>query len=143
VIHVVTVITAKGENTMTSIAEETETAQAEATGEQPKGTKKAHVGKRARHVAPKKAKAGKKATPAKKAPRGAKKAAGARDGSKTATILEMLKRPGGATAKELRKATGWQPHSLRGFISGTLGKKMGLTVASTKGEDGERTYSVK
>jgi hypothetical protein len=55
----------------------------------------------------------------------------------------MLKRPGGATAKELLKATGWQPHSLRGFISGTLGKKMGLTVASTKGEDGERSYSVK
>jgi hypothetical protein len=32
---------------------------------------------------------------------------------------------------------------LRGFISGTLGKKMGLAVASTKGEDGERTYSIK
>ena len=99
--------------------------------------------KRARNVAPKKAKSGKKATPAKKAPQGAKKATGARDGSKTATILEMLKRPGGATAKELLKATGWQPHSLRGFISGTLGKKMGLAVTSTKGEDGERSYSVK
>ena len=41
------------------------------------------------------------------------------------------------------KATGWQPHSVRGFLSGTVGKKMGLTVKSTKGEDGERTYSVK
>ena len=90
-----------------------------------------------------KAKAGKKATPAKKAPKSAKKATGARDGSKTATILEMLKRHGGATAQELLKATGWQPHSLRGFISGTLGKKMGLTVESSKAEDGERTYSVK
>jgi hypothetical protein len=142
VIHVVTVITAKGDH-MTSITEETETAQAEAASEQPKGTKKAHVGKRARHVAPKKAKSGKKAAPAKKAPKGAKKAGSARDGSKTATILEMLKRTGGATAKELLKATGWQPHSLRGFISGTLGKKMGLTVVSTKSEDGERSYSIK
>ena len=95
------------------------------------------------HVASKKGKAGKQGTPAKKAPKGAKKAPGARDGSKTATILEMLKRPDGATAKELLKATGWQPHSLRGFISGTLGKKMGLAVTSTKGEDGERSYSVK
>ena len=96
-----------------------------------------------RNVAPKKAKAGKKAAPAKKAPKSAKKATGARDGTKTATILEMLKQLGGATAKELLKATGWQAHSLRGFISGTLGKKMGLTVDSAKGEDGEYTYSVK
>jgi len=128
---------------MTSIAEETETAQAEAASEQPKGTKKASVAKRARHVAPKKAKSANKATAAKKAPKGAKKATGARDGSKTATILEMLKRSGGATAKELLKATGWQPHSLRGFLSGTVGKKLGLNVASVKGEDGERSYSVK
>lgn len=41
------------------------------------------------------------------------------------------------------KATGWQPHSVRGFLSGTVGKKLGLTVTSTKGEDGERSYSVK
>ncbi len=128
---------------MTSIAEETGTAQAQTAGEQPKGAQRANVGKRARNVAPKKAKAGKKATPAKKAPKGAKKAGAARDGSKTATILEMLKRTGGATAKELLKATGWQPHSLRGFLSGTVGKKLGLTVVSTKGEDGERAYSVK
>jgi hypothetical protein len=41
------------------------------------------------------------------------------------------------------KATGWQPHSVRGFLSGTVGKKMGLAVSSAKGEDGERAYSVK
>jgi hypothetical protein len=40
------------------------------------------------------------------------------------------------------KATGWQTHSVRGFISGTLGKKMGLTVYSAKGEDGERRYTL-
>jgi hypothetical protein len=141
VIDVVTVIAAKGENMKT--IEETETAAAETANEPPKGTKKAVLAKRAANVAPKKAKSGKKATPAKKPAKGVKKAPGARDGSKTATILEMLKRPGGATAKELLKATGWQPHSLRGFLSGTVGKKLGLTVVSAKGEDGERSYSVK
>ena len=40
------------------------------------------------------------------------------------------------------KATGWQAHSVRGFLSGALGKKMGLTVTSTKAEDGERRYSI-
>ena len=88
------------------------------------------------HPPPAKGKAEKKATPKKKAPRSARK--DAREGSKTAAILDLLKRPNGATAKELLKATGWQPHSLRGFISGTLGKKMGLTVTSTKGEDGRQ-----
>ena len=67
----------------------------------------------------------------------------ARDGSKTAKILDLLNRPGGATAKELMKATGWQPHSVRGFISGTVSRKMKLTVVSTKAEDGERNYSIK
>ena len=66
----------------------------------------------------------------------------ARDGSKTAKILDLLKRPGGATSKDLMKATGWLPHSVRGFLSGTVRKKLGLTVTSTKGENGERTYSV-
>jgi hypothetical protein len=127
---------------MTSITEQTETAQPEANAAA-KPTKKARVAPRRANVAPKKAKSGKKASPAKKAPKGAKKAKGARDGSKAAKILDLLKRPGGATSKELQKASGWQPHSVRGFLSGTVGKKMGLTVTSTKGEDGERSYSVK
>jgi len=125
-----------------------------ATAEESKPTKKARSGARGAHVAPKKGKASKKASPAKKAPKTAPKAKaarpgkaakekGAREGSKTQTILELLKRPGGVTAKELMKATGWQPHSVRGFLSGTVGKKMELTVTSTKGEDGERSYSVK
>ena len=53
-----------------------------------------------------------------------------------------MKREGGVTAKELMSVTGWQAHSVRGFISGTLGKKMGLTVISTKRENGERTYTI-
>jgi len=142
VIHVFTaVITAKGEN-MIANTEQTETAPASVAAE-PKATKTARVAKRGAHVAPKKGKPGKKATPAKKAPKSAKKGSSARDGSKAAKILELLKRPGGATSKELMKATGWQPHSVRGFLSGTVGKKMGLTVTSTKGEDGERRYSTK
>ena len=115
--------------------EQTETAP------ETKATKKATAGTRRANVAPAKAKAGKKAAPKKKAPRSAR--IDVREGSKTATILEMLKRPEGATAKELLKATSWQPHSLRGFLSGTVGKKMGLTVISTKGQDGERSYTVK
>lgn len=127
----------------TSTAEETGNAQAPAAGEKPKPTKKARVAPRGAHVAPKKGKSSKKATPAKNAPKGAKKANAAREGSKTNKVLELLKRSGGVTTKELMKVTGWQPHSVRGFLSGTIGKKMGLTVTSTKSEDGERTYSIK
>jgi hypothetical protein len=126
---------------MTSITEEA--GAATATAAQPKATKKARVAPRRAHVAPKKGKAGKKASPPKKAPKGGKKAGSARDGSKAAKILDLLKRPEGATLAAIMKATSWQPHSVRGFISGTLGKKMGLNVVSTKTEDGERTYSIK
>ena len=132
----------KGENIMISTAEALETALAP-VAEAPKATPKASRAQPARNVAPKKGKSGKKASPAKKAPKSAKKATGARDGSKAAKVLELLKRPGGATAKELMKATGWQPHSVRGFLSGTVSKKMGLPVTSTKADDGERTYSIK
>jgi hypothetical protein len=149
VIHVVTVITAKGEIKMTELIAETTTAQAPAGSGQPKATKKVRVAPQRANVAPKKGKAAKNTSPAKKAQKGIKPAKApkaesrVRQGTKTETVLELLKRPGGVTAKELMKATGWQPHSVRGFLSGTVGKKMGLAVTSTKGEDGERTYSVK
>jgi len=127
---------------MTSTTEETGAIQATATGAQPKATKKPRVAARRAHVAPQKSKARKKAKAAKKAPKGGKKAGAARDGSKAAKILDLLKRPEGATLKGLMKATDWQAHSVRGFLSGTIGKTMGLKVASTKTEDGERTYSI-
>ena len=66
----------------------------------------------------------------------------AREGSKKAEVLALMRRKNGATLPEIMKATGWQAHSVRGFISGALGKKMGLTVESTKGKDGERTYRI-
>jgi len=62
------------------------------------------------------------------------------EGSKKATVLALLRRAQGATLGELMKATGWQAHSVRGFLSGAVGKKMGLTVESAKRDDGERLY---
>ena len=68
---------------------------------------------------------------------------GLREGSKTETILGLLKRPDGATLKAIMNATGWQAHSVRGFVSGALGRKMGLVVVSIKTGNGERNYSIK
>jgi hypothetical protein len=149
VIHVIAVITAKGERTMNGIPAETANTEAGARAEQPKPAKKPRSAAQKAHVAPSRASSGNKATPAKKATQGAKsaklpkRATGARQGSKTAKVLDLLKRSGGATLKELMKATGWQAQSVRGFMSGALGKKMGLAVTSTKAEDEERRYSVK
>jgi len=64
----------------------------------------------------------------------------ARDGSKKAKILALLERKEGSTLAQMMKATGWQKHSVRGFLSGALGKKMGLTITNTKSEDGDRVY---
>src|SRR6266705_1434405 len=128
---------------ITSSREENGTAQAPSGAEKPKAGTKARVAAKRAHVAPKKAKSATKAKAPKKAPQGHKKAAGARDGSKTAKVLGLLKRPNGVTLKELMKNTDWQAHSVRGFLSGTVGKKMGLTVTSNKSEDGERSYAIK
>jgi Protein of unknown function (DUF3489) len=150
VIHVLTaVITAKGESKMTSTSEEQTTLAASGPAQEPKPATKPSLAQRKPRVAPAPTKSGKKTTPAKKAPKGAKAAkpakteSGARHGSKTEQVLELLKRPEGATLQNLMKATGWQAHSVRGFISGTIGKKMGLTVVSNKTESGERRYSIK
>ena len=65
-----------------------------------------------------------------------------RAGSKRSRILELLRRPGGASMQELSAGTGWQTHSVRGFISGVLGKQMGLTVISSEQADGQKRYSI-
>jgi Protein of unknown function (DUF3489) len=65
-----------------------------------------------------------------------------RAGSKQALLVGLLRRKEGATIGEAVKATGWQPHSVRGAISGTLKKKLGLAVTSEKVEDRGRVYRV-
>ena len=62
--------------------------------------------------------------------------------SKGEKILRLLQRNTGATIAELAKATGWQEHSVRGFMSGTLKKKQGLEISSSKEVDKDRRYSV-
>jgi len=58
------------------------------------------------------------------------------DASKKAVVISLLRREGGATLADLMHATGWQAHSVRGFISGTLRKKLGLTVEHIDGKVG-------
>lgn len=97
-----------------------------------------------RRVAPVKKKA--KKVPAKRKQRdtarvGAK--AGAQrsaEGSKKAQVLELLGRKHGAALAEIMKATNWQAHTVRGFISGTLIKKAGLAVESFQNEAKDRCY---
>ncbi len=62
--------------------------------------------------------------------------------SKKDIVLALVRRPDGATLAELMTATGWQAHSVRGFISGTLRKALGLTVQLTKHNDGSSVYMV-
>ena len=61
--------------------------------------------------------------------------------SKQATVIALLSRPEGATVAEVVAATGWQPHTVRGLFSGTLKKKLGLTLASVREERG-RIYRI-
>jgi hypothetical protein len=96
---------------------------------------------------PKKAKASsKKTAKAKKAaPKKAikpKARSAARSGTKAEKVLELMRRKEGATLAEIAKATDWQNHSIRGFVSGHVIKKMGLKVESTKSGAGERTYRI-
>jgi hypothetical protein len=87
-------------------------------------------------AAPKQTKAAKEATEG-------EAAKPAREGSKKAIVLELLRRPEGATLADIQAATSWQAHSVRGFLSGALGKKMGLAIESIKTPDGARSYRLK
>ena len=92
------------------------------------------AGARRRQVAPKKAIARNKAS------RSARPAA--RENTKTAKVIALLQQPEGATLQAIMRLTGWQTHSVRGFVSGQLKKKLGLKVRSSQ-RDGERIYSIK
>jgi Protein of unknown function (DUF3489) len=105
------------------------------------------VAKPAETVAPAKGKA-KKAPPRGKrrdaARPGEKKNANvAREGSKKAEVLDLMRRSQGASLAEIMDLTGWQPHTVRGFVSGTLVKKLGLNVESFRTDEKDRTYRIK
>lgn len=81
-------------------------------------------------AAPKEAAAGEQATPR------------TRENSKQAQVIAMLKRPEGATIKQVCEATDWQAHTVRGTFAGAFKKKLGLTITSDKAEGGERVYRI-
>ena len=62
--------------------------------------------------------------------------------TKIETLVHLIKRSRGATLAELQKATGWQAHSVRGAISGTLRKKLGLAVTIDETEKRGRFYCI-
>ena len=62
--------------------------------------------------------------------------------TKSTKIMALLQRNTGATITELAKATGWQRHSVHGFISGTLKKKRGIEIGSTKEGTKDRRYRI-
>jgi hypothetical protein len=65
-----------------------------------------------------------------------------RESSKEAMLIEMLRRPEGATIAQIMAATGWQAHTCRGAFAGALKKKRGLIVTSEKRDGGERVYHI-
>lgn len=66
-----------------------------------------------------------------------------RSGTKIGALITLLRRPEGAALAVLMKATGWQAHSVRGAIAGTLKKKHGLAITATRGSDGQRVYAIR
>ncbi|TPQ51020.1 hypothetical protein C2U72_10470 [Prosthecomicrobium hirschii] len=66
----------------------------------------------------------------------------AREGTKQAALIAMLRRPDGATIAEIIEATGWQSHTVRGALAGALKKKLGLDVVSAKEDGRGRVYRI-
>lgn len=62
--------------------------------------------------------------------------------TKAQSVLALLTRPEGASLAEIQAATGWQAHSVRGFLSGTVKTKMGLALSSQRDGDGIRRYRI-
>jgi hypothetical protein len=64
-----------------------------------------------------------------------------RPSSKQQKVLDLLRRPAGASIAAIGKATGWQQHSVRGFFAGVVRKKLRLKLGSAK-TDGVRVYKI-
>src|SRR5262245_26694929 len=118
-----------------TVAPETTTSKKRATRKQgaPKSQKPAKAAKKKAPATKKRAKA------AKKAARGA--ATAPRPESKGAKVLELIGRAKGATFADIVKATGWQKHTIRGFLS-IAAKKHAIHIESVKNEVGDRVYSI-
>jgi hypothetical protein len=62
--------------------------------------------------------------------------------TKQERVLTLLGRSEGASVEEMMQATGWQQHSVRGFLAGTVKKKLGFPLTSSKGKDDVRRYRI-
>ena len=104
--------------------------------------------KKARAAAKKPRSAAGKPTKTKKAAKTARKKVAAktprasRENTKQQRLIEMLKRPKGASIDEIVEALEWQPHTVRGAIAGALKKKLGLDVTSEKDDKRGRIYRI-
>ncbi len=65
-----------------------------------------------------------------------------RPDSKQALVIGLLQRPEGATIAQIMEATGWQQHTCRGTLAGTLKKRLGLTITSSKAAGSQRIYRI-
>ena len=65
-----------------------------------------------------------------------------REGTKQAVLIDLLKRPEGATLSQMTEATGWQVHTVRGAMAGALKKKLGLEITSEKQIGTDRVYRI-
>lgn len=116
--------------------------EASAKASSTKPARREKGGKAGRRPSPVKKRAVKAKAGATKGKKTEKAASSKRGGTKQEQLIGMLKRPEGTTIDEVVKALGWQPHTIRGAISGALKKKLGLTVESQKVEGRGRVYRI-